>query len=204
MPPTAPRPARRAVPLNKLGKLKPRADVARAVQAEVEDEDRDRDRDGAEPAAARKTRAKPLAKPAPKAAPKARAPRPSAGRKPEGTPDGAGYYLLLIFGFIYAAATLVWHVSPLIGLLYGGASLGCFIVYAIDKRAARRSAQRTPEITLLLMGLFCGWPGAVLAQQWLRHKSSKAAFLWPFRLTVLLNVAAFVYLSSPMSFLRHF
>jgi uncharacterized membrane protein YsdA (DUF1294 family) len=194
MPPTAPRAARRAVPLNKLGKLKPRADVARALKDENEDE----------PVAARKPRARPLEKPAPMAAPKARAPRAAAGRKPEAKPDGAGYYLLLIFGFIYAAATLVWHVSPLIGLLYGGASLGCFIVYAIDKRAARRSAQRTPEITLLLMGLFCGWPGAVLAQQWLRHKSSKAAFLWPFRLTVLLNMAAFVYLASPISLLRHF
>jgi uncharacterized membrane protein YsdA (DUF1294 family) len=198
MPPTAPKAARRAVPLNKLGKLKPRADVARAAQ----------DEDEAEPVAVRKPRAKlaekPAEKPARKSPPKARAPRTAAGRKPEGKPDGAGYYLLLIFGFIYAAATLVWHVSPLIGLLYGGASLGCFIVYAIDKRAARKSAQRTPEITLLLMGLFCGWPGAVLAQQWLRHKSSKAAFLWPFRLTVLLNMAAFVYLSSPMSFLRHF
>lgn len=181
MPPTAPRPARRAVPLNKLGKLKPRAQAARP---EEDDE--------APPPRPKKPAAKPVTKA-----------RASSKKEAEGKPDGAGYYLLVIFAFIYAAATLVWNVSPLIALLYGGASLGCFIVYAIDKRAARRSAQRTPEITLLLMGLFCGWPGAVLAQQWLRHKSSKTAFLWPFRLTVLLNVAAFVYLSSPMSLLRH-
>ena len=53
--------------------------------------------------------------------------------------------------------------------------------------------------SLLLAGLACGWPGAWLAQRWLRHKSSKTAFLWRFRITVLLNaaaVAAIVYTSS--------
>jgi uncharacterized membrane protein YsdA (DUF1294 family) len=36
-----------------------------------------------------------------------------------------------------------------------------------------------------------------VAQQWLRHKSNKPAFRSVFWVTVLLNVAGFVTLSSP-------
>ena len=116
----------------------------------------------------------------------------------------AGYLSLLVFTGIYAAATLVWHVSLLIAVLYAGASIGCFVVYAIDKSAARNGRWRTPELTLLLLGLACGWPGAVLAQAWLRHKSAKPSFQWLFWLTAALNLASFIYLASPWSFLRHF
>ncbi|WP_255353037.1 DUF1294 domain-containing protein, partial [Arsukibacterium sp. MJ3] len=31
-----------------------------------------------------------------------------------------------------------------------------------------------------LLALFGGWPGALLAQQYLRHKSNKKPFLWVF------------------------
>jgi uncharacterized membrane protein YsdA (DUF1294 family) len=52
-------------------------------------------------------------------------------------------------------------------------------------------------LLLLLLGLAGGWPGAVLAQQYLRHKSAKAEFRAAFWMTVGLNVAAFVALGSP-------
>ena len=48
---------------------------------------------------------------------------------------------------------------------------------------------RTPERTLLLLGLMGGWPGAFLAQRTLRHKSSKRAFQMKFWFTVVLNIA---------------
>jgi len=79
---------------------------------------------------------------------------------------------------------------PWVAALYGAASVVCFIAYAIDKRAAVRSARRTPERTLLLIGLACGWPGGWAAQRWLRHKSSKTSFLVKFWLCAVLNVAA--------------
>jgi uncharacterized membrane protein YsdA (DUF1294 family) len=75
-----------------------------------------------------------------------------------------------------------------LALLYLLASGACFLLYAFDKRAARRGARRTPERTLLLLGFLCGWPGALLAQHWLRHKSAKTSFLLPFWLTVLANL----------------
>lgn len=80
--------------------------------------------------------------------------------------------------------------------LYLLASVACFIAYARDKAAARAGRQRTPERTLLLLGLLGGWPGALLAQQWLRHKSAKASFLAKFWLTVLLNLAALLWLQA--------
>lgn len=112
------------------------------------------------------------------------------------------YASILLFACLYLFATIRWGTSPLAGAAYLVASAACFLAYAIDKSAARAGRRRTAESSLLLMGLACGWPGAVLAQQWLRHKSSKASFRAPFRITVGVNVAAFAYLASPLSFVR--
>jgi uncharacterized membrane protein YsdA (DUF1294 family) len=72
--------------------------------------------------------------------------------------------------------------------IYTVASIICFFAYAADKAAAREGRRRTPERTLLLLGLVGGWPGAVLAQTHLRHKSSKNAFLTKFWITVAINM----------------
>ena len=66
--------------------------------------------------------------------------------------------------------------------------MACFIAYALDKAAAVERRQRISERSLLLLGLFCGWPGALLAQQMLRHKSAKTSFQLKFWLSVVLNV----------------
>lgn len=78
----------------------------------------------------------------------------------------------------------------------------CFAAYAFDKRAARSGRRRTPERTLLLLGLVGGWPGGFVAQRILRHKSSKTSFLVKFWLTVVANVvfvALIVRLILPLS-----
>lgn len=79
---------------------------------------------------------------------------------------------------------------PWLASLYGVASVICFIAYAVDKSAAVRRRQRISERTLLLLGLACGWPGGLLAQRWLRHKSSKTSFLVKFWLCTMLNLLA--------------
>jgi uncharacterized membrane protein YsdA (DUF1294 family) len=65
-----------------------------------------------------------------------------------------------------------------------------FLVYAQDKSAARNGRWRTRESSLHLLSLAGGWPGAWFAQQWLRHKSRKAAFRAVYWATVLLHCAA--------------
>jgi uncharacterized membrane protein YsdA (DUF1294 family) len=66
-------------------------------------------------------------------------------------------------------------------------SLVTYAVYAADKSAARKRRHRVPERTLHLLALLGGWPGALLAQRVLRHKTSKPHFLLVFRLTALLH-----------------
>ena len=74
--------------------------------------------------------------------------------------------------------------------IYLGLSFVSYIVYALDKSAARRSAWRIPENTLHILALAGGWPGALLAQSVLRHKTIKRSFRIVFWLTVVLNLAA--------------
>ncbi|SIQ46592.1 Uncharacterized membrane protein YsdA, DUF1294 family [Shewanella morhuae] len=101
--------------------------------------------------------------------------------------------LVVIFlaGLIGAAQQ---HMLP-IGIvgMYLTLSLLSFIAYAIDKSAAKRGKWRTKESTLHLLALMGGWPGALFAQNVLRHKSVKASFRNVFWLTVIANLAVLAY-----------
>lgn len=77
-------------------------------------------------------------------------------------------------------------------------SVVCFATYAADKRAARENRRRVPERTLLTLGLLCGWPGAIVAQQLLRHKTVKRSFRSSFWTTVVMNVALVALALSPL------
>ncbi len=77
------------------------------------------------------------------------------------------------------------------------ASLTAFILYAIDKAAARRGSRRIAENTLHLWSLLGGWPGALAAQRIFRHKTSKTSFQIVFWITVALNCGAAIWLLSP-------
>lgn len=86
-------------------------------------------------------------------------------------------------------------VSPwtlLVGVLalHVTASAVCLVAYAVDKSAARRGRRRISERTLLALGLVGGWPGALLAQRWLRHKTAKVSFQWKFRASVVASVGS--------------
>ncbi|MES2902320.1 MAG: DUF1294 domain-containing protein [Pseudomonadota bacterium] len=104
---------------------------------------------------------------------------------------------LLLFAALFAYALTAWQLSPAVVLAYAVASIVCFIVYAYDKAAAKAHRWRTSENTLLLLALACGWPGGMLAQQLLRHKTNKASFATQFWLVVLFNVGVFALLTSP-------
>lgn len=67
-----------------------------------------------------------------------------------------------------------------------------YVSYRQDKYKAQQGEWRTPESKLHLLSLFGGWAGALFAQQILRHKSSKAEFLFTFRLTLVINFALLV------------
>lgn len=72
---------------------------------------------------------------------------------------------------------------------YSLISLITFGVYVKDKIAAHTGRWRTPEKTLHLLSLAGGWPGALMAQRFVRHKSRKFSFLRVYGLTVVGNLA---------------
>mgnify|MGYP003513199407 CR=1 FL=1 len=105
-----------------------------------------------------------------------------------GKSSGRGLPMLavLFFAFVGAGALLGKLPLAVVGL-YAGASLLAFVVYAWDKSAAQGGHWRTAENTLHMIALLGGWPGALVAQRVLRHKSCKASFQTTFWATVLIN-----------------
>ena len=71
--------------------------------------------------------------------------------------------------------------------------------YSYDKKNAQFNGPskklirpRIPERTLHALSLVGGWPGALLGQQLLRHKTIKQPFQRTFWITVAVNVIVFV------------
>lgn len=83
---------------------------------------------------------------------------------------------------VYTHHSLLW---PL--LLYLGMSLLSIVQYWRDKQSAENGTWRTPEKQLHAVELLGGWPGALLAQQLLRHKTKKISYQGVFWLIVLVH-----------------
>jgi len=136
---------------------------------------------------------------APRSAGSPRSPRGTPRRSETAAPWSAARILAIpAFMALYAFVALRWSVDFRWAIVYVVASLLALAFYTWDKSSAERGAWRTAEKTLQLLALAGGWPGALLAQQWLRHKTRKPAFLRVFWLCVALNVAAFVLLNTPL------
>ncbi|MEE4361967.1 MAG: cold shock and DUF1294 domain-containing protein [Pseudomonadales bacterium] len=82
-------------------------------------------------------------------------------------------------------------------LMYVLLSLFAFGLYAWDKYAALHDRWRTKERTLLLVGFLGGWPGALIAQDRLRHLTRKAHFRRYFWLSVVGNIVFLCWLLTP-------
>ena len=124
----------------------------------------------------------------------------SGDRLPERVKSSNDSQLVIVAAFflgIVGISVLTAKMPPLVLALYMVASLLTFIMYAVDKSASKKGAWRTQESTLHLLSLAGGWPGALVAQQKLRHKSKKQSFRSVFWLTVLLNCGVFVWLLTP-------
>jgi uncharacterized membrane protein YsdA (DUF1294 family) len=103
------------------------------------------------------------------------------------------------FAVLYGYVVSRFSFNAGIALVYLVASIVAFMAYALDKLAAIQGRWRISESTLHLLGLACGWPGALLAQQLLRHKTSKPSFVSAFWATVLLNSAGFYAVHTPLA-----
>ena len=84
------------------------------------------------------------------------------------------------------------------GGYYSVMSLICFVMHAQDKRAAIRGAWRIPERALIGISFLGGWPGGMLAQRLLRHKTSKRSFQRVFWISAFLNLALLSSIWTPI------
>ena len=128
-----------------------------------------------------------------RAAPASRSPRQGKAPSPA---TGAS----LAYGLMAAwAVLLAWGVWMQRLPLWSLAALAAVNVltlwmYAADKNAARAGRWRIPESNLHLLSLLGGWPAAWLAQQNMRHKSSKKEFRTVYWLTIVLHCGALAWL----------
>jgi len=105
------------------------------------------------------------------------------------------YFLKNIF-FVFIAILFLSFVGfsafyeklPLMLIVYYVAICGVtFLAYSFDKSAAEDGGWRLPESSLHLFSIIGGWPGGLLAQVFIRHKSKKQSFKNVFWVTVALN-----------------
>jgi len=104
----------------------------------------------------------------------------------------AAVFLACVVGAVVAG-----RLPFVVLIAYLLASCVAYLSYVFDKAASLRGQWRTPESTLHLFSLVGGWPGAMLAQRTLRHKTKKQSFQVTYWATVLLNCAALGWLLSP-------
>ncbi len=103
-----------------------------------------------------------------------------------------GLIAILFTAIPFALSLYVIKISYYPFVLYSAASLVCFFSYFSDKRKATSGSWRVPESTLHLIEFFGGWPGALIAQQTLRHKTRKLSFQLVFRAIVLLHFVIWI------------
>ena len=108
-----------------------------------------------------------------------------------------GYLAIAAFTALYTTVSIYWNLPLWVALIYVGASVSSYIAYALDKAASQEGRWRISESSLIALSVVGGWPGSVIAQQRLRHKTRKRSFRFAFWGSVVINVAAFMTLSSP-------
>ena len=106
------------------------------------------------------------------------------------------FLFILIIAMGLPVSYLMGYTPRLIAAVYIFLSVLTFLVYSKDKRAARDGNWRVSESTLHTLSLFCGWPGAIVAQVQLRHKTRKKNFRIVFWLTVIANSGALIWLHT--------
>ncbi len=98
-----------------------------------------------------------------------------------------GAFFLVLTLWTYVLSLPLWVPVP-----YVLVSLATFYVYGIDKESAVQGTQRVPEATLHLLEFLGGWPGALAAQSYYRHKTIKASFQSGYLAAVIANLVVLV------------
>lgn len=103
----------------------------------------------------------------------------------------------LCSAFLIAMSAGAWFggVPQWVAIAYIVMSALTLAAYASDKWRAKAGAGRTPEVTLHLLELFGGWPGALVAQQCFRHKTQKLSYQIVFWLIAAGHIGGWLWLA---------
>lgn len=110
--------------------------------------------------------------------------------------------LVGVFFVIVGGLAAVGWLPFIVPAIYALFSVLAFLLYGVDKSAARSGRRRIPESTLHLISLCGGWPGAIVSQYKLRHKSRKLSFRAVYWATVIFNCGCLGYLLTPDGAMR--
>ena len=100
------------------------------------------------------------------------------------------FYLMLFY--FSTKGTLKISIIP----YYISMGILTFFIYSTDKNYAKEGSWRISEKTLHILSIIGGWTGALIAQNKLRHKSSKSSFQIIFLFTVLFNLILLFYFKN--------
>lgn len=112
-------------------------------------------------------------------------------------PGSAGFVQTMmasLFIVVLGSLFLIGKLEYWIPALYSALSFITFLTYWLDKSASQNGQWRTSENSLHLLALIGGWPGAMIAQQTLRHKTKKQPFRSIYWLTIILNISGLIWL----------
>jgi len=90
---------------------------------------------------------------------------------------------------VIVAAWTRFYAVPYVLTAYAVMTIVTFVAYGDDKRRACNGRWRTPEATLHLMEIACGWPGALAGQHYFRHKRRKQSYQVVFWAIGILHLA---------------
>lgn len=125
---------------------------------------------------------------------------PIKGHKNNGKEFRQKFFSLILFSIFFVVLYFLFE-SNLIPIelvsLYAIMSVAAFLMYLKDKNAAEWGKWRIAESTLHLLSLLGGWPGAKIAQSFLRHKSKKLSFRLTYWVTVIANCGTLYWLITP-------
>lgn len=124
-----------------------------------------------------------------------RVPVKFSSSRPEGSNSSpSGTLFAYLFCFALGVAVFFERLPWFVLGFYALASVSAYVAYAMDKAAAKSGSWRIAENTLHIWSFMGGWPGALVAQKKLRHKSSKTSFQVMFWVMVVLNCAVLAWL----------
>jgi uncharacterized membrane protein YsdA (DUF1294 family)/cold shock CspA family protein len=126
-------------------------------------------------------------------------------RRPQPTAPASEHAdAFLIFACVFllfvCGAVFILKLPIVIIGLYTIGSIISYITFSSDKSAAQNGQWRISEGTLMFFALIGGWPGALIAQRLLHHKTQKRSFQIGFWIIVIINCCLFYSLFTKSGF----